>query len=332
MKKNYFLATCLFITTFTFAQNRDAKIISSPSKFKIPQSISNRGNAVIDTIFDNLEGDSLANYTLGGPNSGYLAGHNSFSDKAKIQRFDPTHGVNGPGSISELLFFFFAKEGDPTGTMKATIYADNNGLPGAILGEQSFTFADVEIDDFTSVLFTSPVTVPSNQIFYAGVQLNYTSTGRAGLLTSLDRVSGDAPGLTGSFPDAITHTFEQASNNAYFSFATSWGLDIALAIFPVVQRSTGINSIKSDVISSVKNYPNPFTESTTISFDLKKSAKNVIVSVSDITGRIVFEKNLGSQNSGVNTTIIDGSTFSSGVYNCVINADGSKVTSRMMVE
>ncbi len=340
MKKNYILTICfLLITTFSFSQNRGNRIIATSGKYKIPNSSINKfGSSGIDTIFDHFDNSLVTNYTATNAQQvpiGYVAGHNDYGDKAKLQRFDAQYGVSGPGTITELLFLFFVKSGDTAGTLKASIWNDVNGKPGTIIGTQTFTIADIDTTDFTSIIFTNPVIIPANQIFYAGIEINYTSTGVTGLSTSNDPTSGDAPGLTGDFADAITHTWDQFSDNSYVSFATqpfAWGLDIALAIFPVISTTTGISNQPSELFTGVKNHPNPFNGSTTLDYELKKSVENVIITISDLTGRVVSTYNQTNQTAGKQSVIIDGSELAAGLYNATINADGNSTSIRMIVK
>lgn len=79
----------------------------------------------------------------------------------------------------------------------------------------------------TTVTFPNPVTIPSNKVFYAGIGLTYSGSDAVGLLTTTD----------GDFPAAITHTWEEWSDNGFYSLGStnSFGLDVAYAIFPVVE-------------------------------------------------------------------------------------------------
>ncbi len=339
MKKNYILTICfLLITTFSFSQNRGNRIIATSGKYKIPNSSINKFRAAgIDTIFDHFDNSIVTNYTALDANNnpiGYLAGHNTYLDKAKIQRFDSQYGVSGPGAITELLFLFFVKSGDTAGTLKASIWNDNNGQPGTVIGTQTFTIGDIDTNDLTSIVFANPIAIPTNQIFYAGIEINYTSTGVAGLSTSNDPTSGDAPGLTGDFADAITHTWEQFGNNGYHSFASasSWRIDVALGIFPVISTTTGISNQPSELFTGVKNHPNPFSGNTTLDYELKKSVENVVITVSDVTGRVVSTYNQTNQTAGKQSVIIDGSELAAGLYNATINADGNSTSIRMIVK
>jgi len=78
------------------------------------------------------------------------------------------------------------------------------------------------------------------------------------------------------------------------------------------------------------NYPNPATESTTINVDLKTPA-DVKLSLTDLSGKTVFNANLGEFNVGKNTYTLNTSNLAAGVYSYTIDADGVQVTRRMII-
>ena len=335
MIKNYILTiSFLIVTTFSFSQNRESNLDQTKRKFNVHSNTFNKfKSAGIDTIFDHFIGvDTLVNYVT---QNGFVAGHNEFFDKSKMQKFDSNYGVTGNGFITEILFQFSSKRGDTSGNLIATIWNDNNGKPGTIIGIKNFKIKDIDTLDFTSIVFQIPIPIPNDQIFYAGFEFDYTSTGKTGLYTSRDNNATDAPGVTGEFPDAITHTWEQASNNSYLSFGKqpgAWGLDVALGIFPVIRTTTGISNQPSELFTGVKNHPKPFSENTTLAYELKKSVENVVITISDVTGRVVSTYNQTNQTAGKQSVIIDGSELAAGLYNATINADGNSTSIRMIVK
>jgi hypothetical protein len=83
------------------------------------------------------------------------------------------------------------------------------------------------------------------------------------------------------------------------------------------------------VTSSGKVFPNPFTHSTTISFNLEK-AGTILVSIYDVTGReikIVPVKNIQQGRNSVN---VDLSELNSGVYFCKIKSAENIQTAKLV--
>ena len=79
-----------------------------------------------------------------------------------------------------------------------------------------------------------------------------------------------------------------------------------------------------------QNYPNPFNPSTNITFDLVRTGR-VELRVLDMAGREVATLIDGSMRAGQHTLVFDGSGRASGAYLCVLEAEGSRQTQRMML-
>jgi hypothetical protein len=88
---------------------------------------------------------------------------------------------------------------------------------------------------------------------------------------------------------------------------------------------------KENIISSAQNYPNPFSQSTTIRTDLVKSA-NLSLRITDITGREIMQINKGIVNAGTYEFTVNGANLQDGVYFYTIIADNSKLTRKMVVK
>jgi hypothetical protein len=94
---------------------------------------------------------------------------------------------------------------------------------------------------------------------------------------------------------------------------------------------TSTNDINSNITSSVS--PNPATSDVTFSLNLKESAKNVTIEISNALGQVVKTTKVGSiaANTTSNTTI-SVSDLSAGMYIYTINADGQKTSNKLMVK
>jgi len=79
-----------------------------------------------------------------------------------------------------------------------------------------------------------------------------------------------------------------------------------------------------------QNYPNPFNPSTTITFDLPKSAY-VKLTIYDALGRQVDKLTEGYFNEGSFKTTWDGSNFPSGIYFYRLNAGPFEETKKMVL-
>ncbi|MFH1004019.1 MAG: T9SS type A sorting domain-containing protein [Bacteroidota bacterium] len=362
MKKIYLLfAAGLAFASNSFAQQRMTKV--ETIKFSTLQTVSkNQLSAQQKTrAYDTLTNHwkliapqaVLADTTvLYKSTKGFMAGQNNYEDKAVCQKFDSKYGVTSGGNINSLLFWFGAKiQSAGTAAFTPTIWEDNNGVPGTVLGTGT-VFTVAEIDTSSAVRYsigpsdairgkynvykylTTTVPIPSNQIFWAGVTFTYASGDSAGLISSFDNVAQDAPGLTGDFLDAKTHVFSQLKNNSWISFnddgtEDSWQKDVALAIYPVVSFGTGINEQNINVLS-LTNTPNPAKDMTMISYEITNFSE-VIISVYDITGKELMSMNQGMQQAGNHLVKINTSELSSGMYFYSLKANEQLLTRKMTV-
>ena len=71
----------------------------------------------------------------------------------------------------------------------------------------------------------------------------------------------------------------------------------------------------------VRNYPNPFNSSTTITFDVRETA-DVSIAVFNAIGQRVMNANLPRLGASTHSYPWDASNASTGMYFCVVNAGG----------
>lgn len=355
MKKIYStIFSIAVLGTYCFSQQRMANGTPVP----VPKGISKNQTTVqpmnvVDTLTAHFNisagGDPFLYSSQGG---GYVAGQNGYGDLAKAQKFDATYGVTAGGTINAVLFWFGGKKQNAgTASFTPTIWDDNGGIPGTVLGTgASFTVAQIDtspaaysligsptegVYNVTSAL-SAPVAIPVNQTFWAGFTMTYAAGDSAGLVTSTDSTAQDGIGVTGDFSDANTHTFELWDPSPWTTFndgtigpGPTWGLDIAMAIYPVVDLTINVNENNNHVVS-LHNTPNPAVNSTTISYALKEAA-NASISVFDITGKQVRTYPQGIKTAGSHTLKIDVSNLNAGMYFYTLTAGKYKMTGKMNV-
>jgi hypothetical protein len=84
------------------------------------------------------------------------------------------------------------------------------------------------------------------------------------------------------------------------------------------------------VFTLLQNYPNPFNAQTELRFYLP-SESNIDISMYDITGRKVFERNCGRMQAGYQVFLFDSKKLSSGAYFYRINAGTHTATSKCLL-
>lgn len=270
MRKIYFLASTFFVATITTAQG-------------------------VDTLSSHFMG-TPALYTITGQ-PGYLSGNNGYGDLTKVQLFDQDYGVVGPGTVSSVLLGIPVKtqNGAGTGTFMVKIWADNSGQPGTEAGSVTLTMADVDTSlaafsveagaVFNVVAtFSTPITIPAGQKFWAGVVLPTSSGDTLALYTNTD----------GDFADAATHAGENWSDNSFHTIGdpANWDADLAFAIFPIVNITALSEIEENNLVVSV--YPNPTNGMLSFTFS---SSETSHIMVRDLTGKTVARVDVNGETN-----------------------------------
>jgi hypothetical protein len=96
---------------------------------------------------------------------------------------------------------------------------------------------------------------------------------------------------------------------------------------PIPFTITGTNT--PVIVSNMEVYPNPASDITTLSLNLAEK-KDVQLRMIDVTGKVVYEANLG-QLSGEQQLPIRVRHLSAGTYTLSINAGGEVATKSVVV-
>jgi hypothetical protein len=81
----------------------------------------------------------------------------------------------------------------------------------------------------------------------------------------------------------------------YIDYSTDYGQTFTTYFHDLTPEFTSINT--SEIVTvDLSNYPNPFTNTTTIQFKLPKNAKNPILSIYDIYGKIIRQYSIANKN------------------------------------
>ena len=93
-------------------------------------------------------------------------------------------------------------------------------------------------------------------------------------------------------------------------------------------NSSGLNELTNTAGLSV--YPNPSASQANVSFSLKNETE-VVISLTDLTGKTVFTNNLGTITAGAHKTTINTDVLSNGVYMVNFVANGVVSTQKLIV-
>lgn len=139
--------------------------------------------------------------------------------------------------------------------------------------------------------------------------------------TTLSAVSPNNTGQGGLYIDC--------NGNSTADWATEQAIQTwSMWVFGQLTDNTGIDEEEAGI--QVQAYPNPATDFTTIKYTLANDA-DVTITLTDISGKVVYNTNVGNKGAGTHNTVISTTEFSNGVYMYTITANGKKVTRRIIV-
>ena len=249
--------------------------------------------AQADTLTAHFVGNPALYYADAAPNdSGYISGNNAYGDLAKMQLFDNTYGVTGPGTINKVALAIPVKMG--TGNIVVAIWADNAGAPGGVatpLGSVIVPLSSIDtsaaaysLTDGTRfynhvAAFSSPVTIPANGKFWAGVVLP-TGAGNGVALFTNNANSNPFAGAA--------YSGEIWSDATFHTMASAWGVPLAFSIYPIVNFT---NSVDENVVST-SVYPNP--ANTELNIKTTEEIASVVITTTD--GKTVAKGNTSNIN------------------------------------
>lgn len=101
-------------------------------------------------------------------------------------------------------------------------------------------------------------------------------------------------------------------------------------IMPAYHCFDQINESENNTFLVAQNHPNPFNTSTTIEYELT-STQDVLITITDLTGKVIQEINLLNQSAGTNQLTLDASNYANGTYFYTLTAAGISETKKMVV-
>ncbi|MDP4268217.1 MAG: T9SS type A sorting domain-containing protein [Bacteroidota bacterium] len=230
-------------------------------------------------------------------------------------------GLSGPNK-KVFKEYLTAKDTTPSGMITPFIYSiDNINIPANNIVGVSITFKPGSNYTSKDILYSYDNNVKAtlnsfSPAFYQPPSISFFDSTSNGNNVSLDNWAryGKYTGADTIFNQMLAPEFDYGY----------------LIDFHITADALGINNTKVNNLTVSQNIPNPAQNSTTINYELVKSA-NVSIDVFDITGKKVISFNYGKKPLGKNSISIDTSKLKGGIYFYTFNADGVKVTRKMTV-
>ena len=183
---------------------------------------------------------------------GYVSGTNIYGDEAKADYFT----YSGNGSVEKIKITIGAMDGT-NGSVAFTVWADNNGEPGAVLGSKTVTLSTIystiggNYGDYECV-FDSPIAISGN--FFAGLDIS-NATSYFGLVSTEDSTAAN--------------TAWDYYDGEWWEYPDSWELSVTNAIFPYVCSGSDpnppVNNPDLHVYSDFTYTPNPLQQNQSAS-------------------------------------------------------------------
>lgn len=259
---------------------------------------------------------------------GYVAGNNRYGDKEKAMRYSLTDkGLMLPATVSNVSLFIGEKKagGPGTGIMTVKIYADNAGLPGALLGTSSTkTISTLTAGSYTANIFTftTPVALTTSAFF---VSADFSAAGpdTLGLVQTLD----------GCVATSSLSAWDKDNANAWGTMKSGWNMTTDLGIFPVVTAElldVNVKELSANGLSLSPAFPNPAKDEVNINFNLAQ-AGNVEIALFDVTGKQVEHVKLENLQTGSHSAKLDVSVLNAGIYMYSVKANNAQAFSKLTV-
>jgi hypothetical protein len=333
--------TITLVATNSVGANSSTNVISITTCTPPPMSCN-------DTLTNFKNTDTLTIYgpNLGGGNTGYVSGNNSYTDLEKSEYYNST-GLVGTAQVTGGIILFYrhatANIGTKgTGTITVKYYNGNNttGPAGAALSSVSVPLSsitgvtgvsNVQYCGNPSLAFSTNIIRPLNFTFPAPVNIS----GDFHISVKLPLTTGDTAvifqnsGLNGQ---TFSTAWELWSPSGWYSFddASSWGQNASLAILPKIQCiGMGISN-PNGISNNIAIFPNPSSGKFYFAVTMP-DASDLNFTVINSIGQQVYSKiepNVGSAVVGM-----DLSHLAKGIYFVnIVDKSGDKVVKKIIIE
>lgn len=233
---------------------------------------------------------------------GYASGNNGYGDVAKAQTFNPrravyVHGAivwfgvkeytsNADTSVVNINMYNMAFNATGTSTLGPKL------CPDTVNQRVGIKMADID----TSVNFTQGANVVtwaspfySDSLFAVGFSFEDLEAGDT--LAAYTNLNGEAT--------TVENSFELESTGTWKTLNYNWGLDVDLAIFPIVEyTATGVNTAFA---TKPNIYPNP-------------AHQFISVTQPDVASYVLYNTQGQALATGTNAKRIDTTTLPNGTY------------------
>ncbi|MGD0711907.1 MAG: T9SS type A sorting domain-containing protein [Bacteroidales bacterium] len=299
MKKiTFIMLVLMLIGSMSFSQKKSVNLIKhsviSTKQVSLQKHLSTECDTLVPPTFGTTcYNDSITYYGITGE-MGYVTGNDQYSDLEDAQKY---YCANG-GTISVVIVGEIAiQSGTPAANTFVNIYSVDpiSQGPLTLLGT-SDPIPVSAIDTVVTYTFSTPVTV-TDSFFVSVVLPQATNDTVVVLSTPADCNNGDSLSWEMQSDGVTWFSFPNPGN-----FGS--GFNPELIIYPVLCTTTvGVQDYSANNIISI--YPNPSTDIINVTSDQNIETVKIINTI----GQTVFESNIGSGYTQINT-----SEYKAGIY------------------
>jgi hypothetical protein len=201
---------------------------------KAPAGSTQKPEAACDTVNFPIPSDWNLVWYYAPDTTGFVSGTNGWGDKEIANYFDLSNSSEAYIS-GAFVAFGVANSSTPANLSKNVVfkvYADAGGVPGSQIGSSaSIPLSTIQSDAnnyyLTQVVFPTPIALPTSKKFYVSVDFTNFSIVDGDSIAVVSTSPSDLPPGTGT-------AWDRQSDDNWYDYNYSWGLDVELAIFPFV--------------------------------------------------------------------------------------------------
>jgi hypothetical protein len=346
--KKILLAAAVLVGSNAMAQIAGLGTVGESKKVEAPKTLS------LKTPTDTLQ-DFFANAAriVGSVDGGYVFGVNDL-----IGDFGMSHQVQGyivedAYSLEGAMIWVGAKldsvwSNDSTSSFGVNIFdldQANEDFDPKLPPLAGVTVPFHSVSDTTYLFVTFDTPIWRTQDYGIGMDFSTLNFGETIITTDTlgnadtTIVHGDTLGIVsdGEFNgDGLRYNWLYAprAEQGWYAFGDAWtNWDEDFGIFPIIEYNVSIEEAKFISGLKVETYPNPTSEVANVRFELEETADKVMFEVYTMAGQRVINQNLGSKNAdAIHTTTVDLSNLAAGTYVYSLNADGKRMTQKLIIE
>ena len=314
----------LMLVAFSSFAQRSIPVASDFAGVKFSNATRSISDTLYPLSYTTQMSCTLTVYGVVG-DSGYVVGTNGYGDKEKAQRYDLFNYSLLEGNVTGAYIWAGAKVVSTTpGNVVCKVYTvGGSGAPGSVLATSdpvSMDLIDTSGSNLTYFNFATPGTIPASGSFFVSMVMSTTVGDTIGLVSSND----------GCYENS-GYSWEMWSNNTWHSFLAAWPLDFDIAVFPIVDHQFGasVNNLNSGILG-VNVYPNPSNDQLTVSLAMNQST-TVTFRMMNAAGQEVLNSGAQSISKGIQTSSLDVSSLSNGVYLLSVETESGKSVQRISI-